>query len=287
MSLSDLRTESDHVRGRIADYLNDLLSIGVDGFRVDAAKHIGSPDLKVIKGKLSTSAYVYQEVMPVHPRHDLLAGLGLRHAPGVVRLRLQRLRRLAPSDSSGHVSGTNCSSGWQGCLDRRLGGMVGRHNVVKGTSVTGWWSDGANQIAFGRGAKGYVAINNSGSTLNRTFATGLPAGTYCDVVGGGVSGGTCTGTAVTVDGSGNATFHVSPGGPVAIAHRHGLPVQVHQEEHRRLDHVGVEPEPLRHDRLRPRRHRQRHLAVGRPRRGPFGLAKPDRRPSSFYGPPES
>jgi alpha-amylase len=61
-----------------------------------------------------------------------------------------------------------------------------------------------------------VAINNSGSALSRTFATGLPAGTYCDVVGGGVSSGRCTGTAVTVDGSGNATFQVNPGGAVAI-----------------------------------------------------------------------
>jgi alpha-amylase len=121
-----------------------------------------------------------------------------------------------PSDSSGHVTGTNCSSGWQNCLDRTLGGMVGWHNAVKGTSVANWWSDGSNQIAFGRGAKGYVAINNSGSALSRTFATGLPAGTYCDVIGGGVSGGRCTGTAVTVDGSGNATFQVNPGSAVAI-----------------------------------------------------------------------
>jgi alpha-amylase len=114
------------------------------------------------------------------------------------------------------VSDTNCSSGWQGCLDRTLGGMVGWHNAVKGTSVANWWSDGSNQIAFGRGAKGYVAINNSGSPLSRTFATGLPTGTYCDVISGGVSGGTCTGTAVNVDGSGNATFEVAPGSAVAI-----------------------------------------------------------------------
>jgi len=38
--LSDLDTESDYVRDRIAAYFTDLLSIGFAGFRMDAAKHI-------------------------------------------------------------------------------------------------------------------------------------------------------------------------------------------------------------------------------------------------------
>ena len=42
VNLSDLTTESDYVRTKIAAYLNDLLSLGVDGFRVDASKpHAG------------------------------------------------------------------------------------------------------------------------------------------------------------------------------------------------------------------------------------------------------
>ncbi len=43
VGLSDLNTERDYVRTRIADYLTDLISIGFSGVRVDAAKHI-SPD---------------------------------------------------------------------------------------------------------------------------------------------------------------------------------------------------------------------------------------------------
>src|SRR5262249_3915507 len=66
-SLSDLRTETDYVRGEIAGYLNDLLGIGVDGFRVDAAKHIGSPDLKAIEAKLTPSPYIHPEGMPGRP----------------------------------------------------------------------------------------------------------------------------------------------------------------------------------------------------------------------------
>jgi len=38
--LTDLDTESDYVRDRIAAYLTGLLGLGFSGFRVDAAKHI-------------------------------------------------------------------------------------------------------------------------------------------------------------------------------------------------------------------------------------------------------
>lgn len=33
-----LATENDYVRGKLADHANSLLSLGVDGFRIDAAK---------------------------------------------------------------------------------------------------------------------------------------------------------------------------------------------------------------------------------------------------------
>ena len=44
-NLADLNTESVYVRQRIADYLTDLYSIGVTGFRLDAAKHIKPTDI--------------------------------------------------------------------------------------------------------------------------------------------------------------------------------------------------------------------------------------------------
>jgi len=62
--LSDLRTESSYVRGKLAGYLNDLISLGVDGFRLDAAKHINDNDLNAIKSQLTKSVLLYQEVMP-------------------------------------------------------------------------------------------------------------------------------------------------------------------------------------------------------------------------------
>jgi alpha-amylase len=62
--LSDLRTESSYVRGKLAGYLNDLISLGVDGFRLDAAKHINAADISAIKAQLTKSVLLYQEVMP-------------------------------------------------------------------------------------------------------------------------------------------------------------------------------------------------------------------------------
>lgn len=56
LGLPDLRTESDYVRDTIAGYLNKLLSYGVSGFRVDAAKHIGQTDLAAIESRLHLTA---------------------------------------------------------------------------------------------------------------------------------------------------------------------------------------------------------------------------------------
>ncbi|MCC3768626.1 alpha-amylase family protein, partial [Streptomyces sp. UNOC14_S4] len=53
VGLADLDTGSDRVRDRLAGYLNDLLSLGVDGFRVDAAKHVAAEDLAAVKSRLS------------------------------------------------------------------------------------------------------------------------------------------------------------------------------------------------------------------------------------------
>ncbi len=70
VSLSDLKTQSGYVRGKIAYYLNDLIGLGVDGFRVDAAKHIAQSDFAAIKGMLNNTTaegkapYIAQEVFP-------------------------------------------------------------------------------------------------------------------------------------------------------------------------------------------------------------------------------
>ncbi|MEU5885296.1 carbohydrate-binding module family 20 domain-containing protein [Streptomyces sp. NPDC047461] len=69
LGLPDLETEDDDVRSGIAAYLNKQIALGVDGFRIDAAKHMPVADLNAIRAKLNTTTagsapYVFQEVYP-------------------------------------------------------------------------------------------------------------------------------------------------------------------------------------------------------------------------------
>ena len=293
VGLADLYTEHDYVRGRLAAYLNDLISLGVDGFRLDASKHMNPADIASIRSRLSTPAYLYQEVIfgagePVQPNQyegngDLLEfrygtnikakfaggniadlqtfgqswgmepsnkavvfvdnhdtqrnGSTLTYKDGATYT-LANVFELAwaygapnimssfsfsnndagpPAAGNGMVSTPVCGSGWE-CEHRQraIANMVSFHNAVAGGAVGHWWSDGSNQIAFSRGSAGFVVINKEGGTLTRTFSTGLPAGTYCDVIHGDYSSGTCSGRLVTVDGSGNAAMSVGGMDSVAI-----------------------------------------------------------------------
>src|SRR6266404_4523524 len=83
--------------------------------------------------------------------------------------------------------------------DPYIRNMVGFRRVVAGTDQNHWWDDGANAIAFSRGNKGFVAINNGATAAVATVPTGMPPGTYCDLLTGGLVGGACAGTSVVVD----------------------------------------------------------------------------------------
>lgn len=295
VNLADLRTGSDYVRGRIAGYLNDLISLGVRGFRVDAAKHIPATDLANIRSRLTDpSVYVVQEVIGAagEPVQDSeYTGIGDVHEFDYAR-NLKRVftnERLAylsdfgqswgmlPSGSAGvfvdnhdterngeslnqtygstytlanvfmlawpygspavhsgysftdkdagaalegdgSVRDATCyANGWRCQHDwRPIRNMVGFHNATNGAPVVRWWTNGNNQIAFGRGAQGYAVINKEGGTLSRTFATSLPAGAYCDVVNGGPTATGCSGATVTVAADGTFTASVGANDALAI-----------------------------------------------------------------------
>jgi alpha-amylase len=114
-----------------------------------------------------------------------------------------------PADANGMVTDTDCSSGWA-CVDRNLGvaHMVGWHNYVGSMARANWWDDGANVISFSRGHRGWIAINNGTAAKTITVKTGLSVGTYCDIIHGTASGGSCSGPTVTVGPSGTATVTV-------------------------------------------------------------------------------
>ena len=115
----------------------------------------------------------------------------------------------------------DCGNGRWVCEHRwpDIAGMVGFRNFTSShPTVTDWWDNGSNAIAFGRGDKGYVIINLQDSALNKTFQTSMPAGSYCDVTKGALTpdGKGCTGPTVTVDSDGKITTTIPAMSAVAI-----------------------------------------------------------------------
>ncbi|MEU8710761.1 MULTISPECIES: alpha-amylase family protein [unclassified Streptomyces] len=282
VGLADLDTGEEYVRKTIAGYLNDLLSLGVDGFRIDAAKHIPAEDLANIKSRLTNpSAYWKQEVIygageAVQPteytgngdvqefryaydlkrvfnnenlaylknygegwgylsssvagvfvdNHDTERnGSTLNYKDGA-NYTLANVFMLAypygaPDINSGYEwsdadagppnggtvnacwqDGWKCQHAWPEIIR-----MVAFRNATRGQAVTNWWDDGADAIAFGRGTKGFVAINHETGSLTRTYQTSLPAGTYCNVQNN---------TSVTVNGSGQFTATLGANTALAV-----------------------------------------------------------------------
>ncbi|MEU8648976.1 alpha-amylase family protein [Streptomyces sp. NPDC048737] len=282
VGLADLDTSEEYVRKTIAGYLNDLLSLGVDGFRIDAAKHVDAADLADIKSRLTNpNAYWKQEAIhgsgeAVQPteytgngdvqefryaydlkrvfnnenlaylknygegwgymsssaagvfvdNHDTERnGSTLNYKDGATYT-LANVFMLAwpygaPDINSGYEfsdtdagppgggSVTACwQNGWK-CQHAwpEIQRMVAFRNATRGQSVTNWWDNGGDAIAFGRGSKGYVAINHESGSLTRTYQTSLPAGTYCNVQNN---------TTVTVNSSGQFTATLGANAALAV-----------------------------------------------------------------------
>jgi alpha-amylase len=90
-----------------------------------------------------------------------------------------------------------------------ISNMVGFRAATTGEGVANFVAGTANQIAFSRGAKGFIAINNDAAAWNsQSFATGLPAGTYCNVAHGVLNAARtgCTSDSVVVPANGVVTL---------------------------------------------------------------------------------
>jgi alpha-amylase len=133
----------------------------------------------------------------------------------------------SPYDSNGNpvitttCTNTSASCGWD-FVHRwtTIYPMVNFRSAVSGTSMTVVSTGNGNQLAFRRGNVGFVALNNdSSSAWTGTFATGLPAGTYCNIVHGLLAADrkTCTSDSVTVGSDGSASMTVLSRGASKIS----------------------------------------------------------------------
>ncbi|KAJ7885418.1 alpha-amylase, partial [Mycena leptocephala] len=265
VGLADLAQEQTSVRTIMAAFLNDLLSLGVAGFRIDAAKHMSPTDLAAIRSLVRGSFYDTQEVIygageAVQPSQYVNTGDVIEFrapstvqtyftgSPGIAALvtpspmgaawgfvdssianyimanqdterggtsltsqspnnayLLSAIFMLgfnygtptvfsgydfssydagAPQNSAGYTNAVTCSSnGWR-CEHRYPGiaNMNAFHNAVGGAPLTNILAGTSQQVAFGRGAIGFLIINNDASAWTNTWTTSLPPGTYCDII---------------------------------------------------------------------------------------------------------
>ena len=100
--------------------------------------------------------------------------------------------------------------------DPAIAGMVAFRRVTAGAPIDQWWDDGANAIAFSRGTKGFVAISRESVPVSATVATGMPPGTYCDILTGGRIDTGCAGTSVVVDSASAIQLRLEPNSAIAI-----------------------------------------------------------------------
>jgi alpha-amylase len=130
-----------------------------------------------------------------------------------------------PSDASGWTLNVRCAAAMDAAVvgewvcehrDPYIRNMVRFRKAVAGTDVTLWWDNGNNAIAFSRGSKGFVAINREPTPVSLSTATGLPAGTYCDVISGGKVGPVCAGASVVVGDGGRVSFTLASNQAVVV-----------------------------------------------------------------------
>jgi alpha-amylase len=300
--LPDLATETSAVRDAEAGYLNSMISMGVDGFRLDSATEIGETDIAAIEAQLDkdtttgNAVSITQEVYPGSSGQDSrldptsfdgegsvtaidytyaiaddfsngdLAALNsfspelpsadastfvtnqdterasspsLSYADGASYVLADEFLlaygygapqifssfeygsydQAPPDASNGDVTDTVCGTGAWECTERNpaVDAMVGWHNLAltDGAAVANWATDGNDLIAFSRGGAAWIAINNGSTAETATFTTGLPDGSYCDIIADTYSDGTCSGSGIIVA-DGQASVTVPAHGSVAF-----------------------------------------------------------------------
>ncbi|KOG45247.1 glycosidase [Streptomyces virginiae] len=145
VQLADLDTGEDYVRGRIAGYLNDLLSLGVDGLRIDAAKHMPAADLANIKSRLSKPG--------VYWKQEAIYGAGEAVSPSeylgngdVQEFRYARdLKRVFQNENLAHLK--NFGEAWGYMASGQAGVFVDNHDTERGGDTLSYKDGSAYTLA--------------------------------------------------------------------------------------------------------------------------------------------
>ena len=86
--------------------------------------------------------------------------------------------------------------------------MAGFRNIAGNEPVRNWWDNGNNQVAFSRGNRGFLAINNDDYAMDVNLQTGLSGGSYCDIISGNKVGNSCSGKTINVNSDGTAKIYI-------------------------------------------------------------------------------
>ena len=192
--LPDLNTGSPSVRQKIADYLVSLARLGIAGFRIDAAKHIQPVELDAILSLVNRALAAEGRPIPWYFAEVTdYGGEAVR--------------------ASDYYGLAFSSGGTSDITEFRFRG-IGDKFLPRGAQKLA--DHGANAIAFSRGDRGFVAINRESAPISVTLSTGLAAGSYCDLLTGGRSGGSCAGPSLTVDATGVTRLTVPANSALAV-----------------------------------------------------------------------
>ena len=319
--LPDLRTDSTYVQGQISAYLTHLITLGIDGVRFDAAKHMNPSDIAAyLKGTAKTTnagepLWVSQEIIPdggvvastyfangtVNEFHYVYAMKEMfRSLNGKNLAQLESIMGtpnhwggswfFIPSDNatvfvnnwdtergtltdppsslvaSNHVSGVTNDTynnkrfdlanilmlAWpygntvqiqSGYIftDNNAGppiaspydtagvaqinqswdfihrwsdisNMVKFRTVTNGEGIEHFTTGTPNQIAFSRGRKGFLAINNDTIPWTSALQTALPPGRYCNIIHGLLNNAktACTSDSIVIGNDGLAHVAIGP-----------------------------------------------------------------------------
>ncbi|MEV6581718.1 carbohydrate-binding module family 20 domain-containing protein [Streptomyces sp. NPDC051582] len=145
VQLADLDTGEDYVRGRIAGYLNDLLSLGVDGLRIDAAKHMPAADLANIKSRL-TNPSVYWKQEAIHGAGEAVSPSEYLGNGDVQEFRYARdLKRVFQNEDLAHLK--NFGEAWGYMPSAQAAVFVDNHDTERGGDTLNYKDGSAYTLA--------------------------------------------------------------------------------------------------------------------------------------------